>query len=53
MMTRFLMTLFAALAMTVSVGTLTGCNTVEGAGEDIEEGGEELTEASREVQQEF
>lgn len=30
----------------MSAGLLTGCNTMEGAGEDIERGGEEIQEAS-------
>ncbi|GHA98513.1 entericidin A/B family lipoprotein [Modicisalibacter luteus] len=37
-------TLTFTLLMAATV--LTGCNTMEGAGEDIERGGEEIQEAS-------
>ncbi|GAA5171872.1 MULTISPECIES: entericidin A/B family lipoprotein [Halomonadaceae] len=30
--------------MLMAAGTLAGCNTLEGAGEDIEQGGEEIQE---------
>lgn len=33
-----------ALLSAVLAGSLTGCNTVEGAGKDIEEAGEEIQE---------
>lgn len=37
----------AALLLVVFVFTLAaGCNTIEGAGEDIERGGEEIQEAA-------
>ncbi|MCG7601403.1 entericidin A/B family lipoprotein [Halomonas sp. McH1-25] len=37
-------TLTFALLMAATV--LTGCNTLEGAGEDIEQGGEEIQDAA-------
>ena len=30
----------------MGAGLLTGCNTLEGAGEDIEQGGEEIQEST-------
>lgn len=34
----------------VSMGALTACNTMSGAGKDIERGGEKIQDASRDVQ---
>ena len=36
-------------AVVVFASTLVGCNTVEGAGEDLEEGGEAIQETSQEA----
>lgn len=33
-----------------SMGTLSACNTVSGAGKDIERGGEKIQDASKDVQ---
>jgi predicted small secreted protein len=45
-MKRFF-SLFALLVMSVSLGGLSfGCNTMEGAGRDIEKGGEALQDAA-------
>jgi predicted small secreted protein len=33
--------------------TLAACNTVQGAGEDVEAGGEAITETAREAEQEI
>ncbi|MEC9482135.1 MAG: entericidin A/B family lipoprotein [Halomonas sp.] len=33
-------------AMLMAMTVLTGCNTIEGLGQDIEEGGEEIEEAT-------
>lgn len=41
-----ILTLTALLAVTV---LLSACNTVEGAGQDIERGGEKLSSASRDA----
>ena len=38
-----------ALVMLLSFGVLTGCNTIEGAGKDIERGGEKLQDTSKDV----
>jgi predicted small secreted protein len=43
-------TLFALLMSSVFV-VLAGCNTVAGAGKDIERGGEKVQDTARDVQQ--
>ena len=40
--------LFAILFMAGLFGTLAGCNTVEGAGKDIQRGGEAIKDEARE-----
>lgn len=40
--------LIALLAMALTVA-LSGCNTVEGAGKDIERGGEKLQDSAQDV----
>lgn len=35
-----------SFALLMTAGALAGCNTLEGVGEDIEEGGEEIEEAA-------
>lgn len=35
-----------SLLLMFTAGALGGCNTLEGAGEDIEQGGEEIQEAA-------
>ena len=37
----------AAVMMLLMVGALAGCNTVQGAGKDIERGGEKLQDAAK------
>ena len=44
--TRQLLSLLALVALAVST---TGCNTVEGAGKDIERAGEEIQDTSRDA----
>lgn len=41
------------LLIILSLLAVTACNTLEGAGEDIEKGGEKLQEKSREVKQDM
>ncbi len=48
MIKRFLSPLLAALFLAGSLGTLAGCNTVEGAGKDIEQGGRAIKNEARE-----
>jgi predicted small secreted protein len=38
-----------ALLMIISLGLLTGCNTIEGAGRDVERGGEKVQDAAKDV----
>lgn len=45
---RFLSPLLAALFLAGSLGTLAGCNTMEGAGRDIEQGGRAIKNEARE-----
>jgi len=47
--TRF-MRLATALAVLLSLGSLTACNTMEGAGEDISAGGDALDDAAEDAQ---
>ncbi|QOR40414.1 entericidin A/B family lipoprotein [Billgrantia diversa] len=35
-----------SFALLMAAGALAGCNTMEGAGEDIERGGQEIEEAA-------
>lgn len=37
---------FALLAVMIVVGTASGCNTLKGAGKDIERGGEAIQDAA-------
>lgn len=39
------------MAMLVAAGFLAGCNTIEGAGKDIERGGEKLQGAAEKAKQ--
>ena len=48
MIKRILAPLLAALFVVSFFGSLAGCNTVEGAGKDIEQGGRAIKEEARE-----
>lgn len=48
MIKRFITPLMAALFLAGTFGVLTGCNTVEGAGKDIERGGAAIKNEARE-----
>lgn len=48
MIKRIFALLLASLFLAGTAATLTGCNTMEGAGKDIERGGEEIKEEARE-----
>jgi entericidin B len=41
----------AVLALLVAGGVMAGCNTIQGAGKDIERGGERIQGTSKDVQQ--
>lgn len=43
----------AALALILAGGALTACNTVRGAGQDIEAGGEAIEDAAEDVQEDL
>jgi entericidin B len=40
-----------ALALVILMGILAGCNTIQGAGKDIERGGENVQDAARDTKQ--
>jgi len=50
LMAKKLLAILTALALIGPVATLTGCNTVAGAGKDIERGGEKIEGGAKEVQ---
>lgn len=43
--------LMAVMALMFAAGVMAGCNTVAGAGKDIERGGEKLQGTARDTQQ--
>ena len=49
-MLRKLFTIAAMICTAVTVTTLTGCNTVAGAGKDVEKGGEAIHDTAKDVQ---
>jgi entericidin B len=49
-MTRKILTLLIMLGMFGTLSTLTACNTVAGAGKDIERGGEAVQDSAHDVQ---
>jgi predicted small secreted protein len=48
MIRRISASLLAALFVVGSLGTLAACNTMEGVGQDIQRGGQEIKEEARE-----
>jgi entericidin B len=48
MIKKLCASLLAALFLAGAFGTLAGCNTVEGAGKDIQRGGEAIKDEARE-----
>lgn len=48
MIKKLFMLLLTTLSLAGTVSALTGCNTIEGAGKDIEKGGQEIKEEARE-----
>ena len=49
-MARKLLTVLMMLGMLGPLGAISGCNTVSGAGKDIERGGEKIQDAAKDVQ---
>jgi entericidin B len=50
-MAKRLLTFLMMLLMLGALGTVAGCNTMAGAGKDIQRGGEKIHDEAREVQQ--
>jgi predicted small secreted protein len=48
MVKKFLAPLMAAVFLAGAFGTLAGCNTIEGAGKDVEQGGKAIKDEARE-----
>jgi entericidin B len=48
MIKRIFAPLLAALYFVSFFGTLAGCNTIEGAGKDVEQGGKAIRDEARE-----
>ncbi|MBP1688889.1 MAG: Entericidin EcnAB [Deltaproteobacteria bacterium] len=44
---------FIALMLLVSIAGLIGCNTFEGAGKDIQRGGEAVSDTARDVKRDM
>jgi len=42
-----------ALILLVAIGGLSACNTIEGAGKDIQSGGDAVSDAARDVKKEM
>lgn len=49
-MAKKLLTFLMMLVALGALGAVAGCNTVSGAGKDIERGGEKIQDGAREVQ---
>ena len=48
MIRKITVSLLAALFLTGALGSLAGCNTIEGAGKDISAGGKAIKDEARE-----
>jgi predicted small secreted protein len=42
-----------ALVLLVAIGGLSACNTIEGAGKDIQSGGDAVSDAARDVKKDM
>jgi predicted small secreted protein len=49
-MTKKILTVLMMLGMFGTLSTLSGCNTIAGAGKDIERGGEKVQDSAHDVQ---
>jgi entericidin B len=47
------MRIFIAMLAAAFFGTLAGCNTIEGAGKDLERGGEKVQDTARDVKRDM
>jgi len=50
-MTRKLLAVLMMLGMFGTLSAITGCNTIAGAGKDVERGGEAIHDTAKDVQQ--
>jgi entericidin B len=50
-MKRIILTMLMLLGVLGTFSVITGCNTVAGAGKDVERGGEAIHDTARDVQQ--
>ncbi len=50
-MARKILAVLMMLGMLGPLGVISGCNTVAGAGKDIERGGEKIQDKAKDVQQ--
>jgi entericidin B len=50
---EMLMKKLVALILLIAMGGLSGCNTMEGAGKDIQSGGHAVSETARDVKKEM
>ena len=50
-MTRKILTVLSMLGLITALSTIVGCNTVAGAGKDVERGGEAIHDTAKDVQQ--
>jgi predicted small secreted protein len=48
-----LMNKLIALILLIAMGGLSGCNTIEGAGKDIQSGGHAVSDTARDVKKEM
>jgi entericidin B len=48
MFKRIFVQLLATLFLACAVGAMTGCNTMEGAGQDIQKGGKAISDEAKE-----
>ncbi len=49
MIRTLIASVLATLTMVTAIGTLSGCNTIEGAGKDIEQGGKAIRDEAKEI----
>ncbi len=50
-MTRTVLAVLMMLGLLAAFSTMTGCNTVAGAGKDVERGGEAIHDTAKDAQQ--
>ncbi|MEI6107955.1 MAG: entericidin A/B family lipoprotein [Opitutae bacterium] len=53
MIKRIFVPLLATLFLAGLLGTLAGCNTIEGVGKDIQQGGKAIKDEAREIRKQL